>query len=248
MIDRDQPDGDEPGGRREELLAAALAGDLSAEETREFESLRAADPSIDPELASFGAVVDRVGALGRWEEAEPSPELRSRIAALAGERPERGESLRASRRRAPRRRASRLRAVLAVAAAAALLVAGGVAGAALRSAEERPVAGPPGTLGAVEAIAFDERTEGVTLDGSLVAHTWGTETILRGTGFALGESYDLVLVTGSGERLPSGSFLGSSAELDCEMNAAVLRESVAAVEITDAGGALVASAALPAVT
>ncbi|PPH04443.1 hypothetical protein [Rathayibacter sp. AY1H3] len=238
MIDRDQPDGDEPGGRREELLAAALAGDLSAEETREFESLRAADPSIDPELASFGAVVDRVGALGRWEEAEPSPELRSRVAALAGERPERGESLRASRRRA----------VLAVAAAAALLVVGGVAGAALRSAEERPVAGPPGTLGAVEAIAFDERTEGVTLDGSLVAHTWGTETILRGTGFALGESYDLVLVTGSGERLPSGSFLGSSAELDCEMNAAVLRESVAAVEITDAGGALVASAALPAVT
>ncbi|PPI17411.1 hypothetical protein C5D04_04695 [Rathayibacter sp. AY1D2] len=243
MIDRDQPDGDQPGGRREELLAAALAGDLSAEEAREFESLRAADPSIDRELASFGSVVDRVGALGRWEEAEPSPELRSRVAALAGERSERAASV-----RAPRLRASRLRAVLAVAAAAALLVVGGVAGAALRSAEERPVAGPPGTLGAVEAIAFDERTEGVTLDGSLVAHTWGTETILRGTGFALGESYDLVLVTGSGERLPSGSFLGSSAELDCEMNAAVLRESVAAVEITDAGGALVASAALPAVT
>ncbi|PPF30597.1 anti-sigma factor domain-containing protein [Rathayibacter sp. AY1A3] len=248
MTDRDQPAGDEPGGRREELLAAALAGDLSAEETREFESLRAADPSIDPELASFGSVVDRVGALGRWEEAEPSPELRSRIAALAGERPERAASVRAPRRRASRRRAPRRRAVLAVAAAAALLVVGGVAGAALRSAEERPVAGPPGTLGAVEAIAFDERTEGVTLDGSLVAHTWGTETILRGTGFALGESYDLVLVTGSGERLPSGSFLGSSAELDCEMNAAVLRESVAAVEITDAGGALVASAALPTVT
>ncbi|PPG75950.1 hypothetical protein C5D25_17810 [Rathayibacter sp. AY1D7] len=243
MTDRDQPAGDEPGGRREELLAAALAGDLSAEEAREFESLRAADPSIDRELASFGAVVDRLGALGRWEEAEPSPELRSRVAALAGERPERAESTRAPRRRAPRRRA-----VLAVAAAAALLVVGGVAGAALRSAEERPVAGPPGTLGAVEAIAFEERTAGVTLDGSLVAHTWGTETILRGTGFALGESYDLVLVTGSGERLPSGSFLGSSAELDCEMNAAVLRESVAAVEITDAGGALVASAALPAVT
>ncbi|PPI20398.1 hypothetical protein [Rathayibacter sp. AY1B5] len=238
MTDRDQPD-----GRREELLAAALAGDLSAEEAREFELLRAADPSIDRELASFGAVVDRLGALGRWEEAEPSPELRSRVAALAGERPEG-----TARVRAPRLRAPRLRAVLAVAAAAALLVVGGVAGAALRSAGERPVAGPPGTLGAVEAIAFDERTAGVTLDGSLVAHTWGTETILRGTGFALGESYDLVLVTGSGERLPSGSFLGSSAELDCEMNAAVLRESVAAVEITDAGGALVASAALPAVT
>ncbi|QHC71415.1 hypothetical protein [Rathayibacter sp. VKM Ac-2801] len=233
MTDRDQP-----GGRREELLAAALAGDLSAEEAREFELLRAADPSIDRELASFGAVVDRLGALGRWEEAEPSPELRSRVAALAGERPE----------RAPGLRALRLRAVLAVAAAASLLVVGGVAGAALRSADERPVAGPPGTLGAVEAIAFDERTAGVTLDGSLVAHTWGTETILRGTGFALGESYDLVLITGSGERLPSGSFLGSSAELDCEMNAAVLRESVAAVEIIDAGGALVAMAALPAVT
>lgn len=55
-------------------------------------------------------------------------------------------------------------------------------------------------------------------------------------------------MTGEGERLASGSFLGSSAELDCEMNAAVLRDAVAAVEITDAAGTVVASAALPAVT
>ncbi|KZX20232.1 hypothetical protein [Rathayibacter tanaceti] len=228
-------DVEQPGGRREELLAAALAGDLSSEEAIEFDRLRAADPTLDRELASFGVVLDRLGGLVRWDEAEPSAQLRSRVLGLA-----------AAEEAAPPSRRGRL--ALAVGAAAACLVLGVVAGSAFQAAGERPVTGPPGTLGAVEAIAFDERASGVRLDGSLVAHTWGTETILRGTGFELGASYDLVLVTGEGERLASGSFLGSSAELDCEMNAAVLRDAVAAVEITDAAGTVVASAALPAVT
>ena len=81
----------------------------------------------------------------------------------------------------------------------------------------------------------------------MIAHTRGTETVLRASGFAVGESYDLVLVTESGERLPSGSFLGSEVEIDCGMNAAVPRESVAAVEIVATGGDVVARAELPVV-
>lgn len=235
MTDIDAP---HEGGRREELIAAALAGELTPEEAAELDRLRSADPSIDRELASFGALLDGVRGVGSWEEAEPSDELRARIVGASleedGERPA-----------APRR----VRLPFAVGAAAACLALGAVGGVAAGSLQDRAVDGPPGTLGAIESIAFVEGagSDRIEVDGSVVAHTWGTETILRGEGFAVGETYELVLVTDSGDRLPSGSFLGSAAELDCEMNAAVLRESVASIEITDASGASVAVATLPAV-
>lgn len=221
-----------PGGRREELIAAALAGELSSEEAVEFDRLRSEDPTVDRELAAFGVVVDRLGALGGWEESEASAALRSRVLRLEEEevpaRPRRG------------------RLALAVGAVAASVAVGALGATLLQGAAERPVAGPPGTLGAVETIAFEE-SAAVDVEGSVIAHTWGTETVLRASGFAVGESYDLVLVTESGERLPSGSFLGSAVEIDCEMNAAVPRESVAAVEIVATGGDVVASAELPVV-
>jgi hypothetical protein len=220
-----------PGGRREELIAAALAGELSSEEAVEFDRLRSEDPTVDRELAAFGVVVDRLGALGGWEEGEGSAALRSRVLRIEEEAPAR-----------PRRG----RLALAVGAVAASVAVGALGATLLQGAGERPVAGPPGTLGAVETIAFEESTA-VDVEGSVIAHTWGTETVLRASGFAVGESYDLVLVTESGERLPSGSFLGSAVEIDCEMNAAVPRESVAAVEIVAAGGDVMASAELPVV-
>ena len=224
---------EQPGGRREELIAAALAGELSPEEAVEFDRLRSEDPTVDRELASFGVVVDRLGDLGGWEEGEASAALRSRVLRIEEEeeapaRPRRG------------------RLALAVGAVAASVAVGALGATLLQGAGERPVAGPPGTLGAVETIAFEESTA-VDVEGSVIAHTWGTETVLRASGFAVGESYDLVLVTESGERLPSGSFLGSAVEIDCEMNAAVPRESVAAVEIVATGGDVVASAELPVV-
>jgi len=221
-----------PGGRREELIAAALAGELSSEEAVEFDRLRSEDPTVDRELAAFGVVVDRLEALGGWEEGEASAALRSRV-------------LRIEEEEAPAR-PRRGRLALAVGAVAASVAVGALGATLLQGAGERPVAGPPGTLGAVETIAFEESTA-VDVEGSVIAHTWGTETVLRASGFAVGESYDLVLVTESGERLPSGSFLGSAVEIDCEMNAAVPRDAVAAVEIVAAGGDVVASAELPVV-
>ena len=55
----------------------------------------------------------------------------------------------------------------------------------------------------------------------------------------------MVLVTVAGDSLSSGSFLGSTVAIDCEMNAAVMREAVASVEIQDASGTVVAKAQLP---
>lgn len=123
-------DVEQPGGRREELLAAALAGDLSSEEAIEFDRLRAADPTLDRELASFGVVLDRLGGLVRWDEAEPSAQLRSRVLGLA-----------AAEEAAPPSRRGRL--ALAVGAAAACLVLGVVAGSAFQAAGERPSPGRP---------------------------------------------------------------------------------------------------------
>ncbi|NQX15668.1 hypothetical protein [Rathayibacter sp. VKM Ac-2857] len=239
--------GPDVGGRREELIAAALAGELSAEEAAELDRLRADDPSVDEELTSFGAVLSGLGGVGRWEEPEPSADLRARVAALAGPAltavpSAQGEEVRHASARPARGR----RIALAVTAAAACVALGAFGGLALQALGDRPPAGGPGTLGAVEPIAFAEDSA-LEIDAELVAHTWGTETILRGSGFAVGESYEVVLVTETGVRLPSGSFLGSEASLDCAMNAAVLRASVASIEITDESGGAVAVAELPVV-
>ena len=265
--DRPGADGPRDGGPaetgcREELIAAALAGELTAEEAAELDRLRAEDPSVDEELASFGTVLAGLGGVGRWEEQEPSPDLRARVAALTGpalvalptdRSAETGsadtrsaDTRDADTRRADARPARGRRIALAVTAAAACLALGAVGGLALQSLGDRPPEGGPGTLGAVESIAF-AGDSALDIDAELVAHTWGTETILRGSGFAVGESYELVLVTATGVRLPSGSFLGSTAELDCALNAAVLRASVASIEITDESGGAVAVAELPVV-
>jgi hypothetical protein len=236
------------GGRREELIAAALAGELSDAEAVEFDRLRTTDPSIDEELASFAAVLTSLRGVGRWDESEPSGELSARIREIPEAR-EAAELPLATpvplaalpqARRAPQRR----RLALALMAAAACVALGAVGGLALQALGDRPIQGEPGTLGAIEPIAFTEDSP-LVIDASLIAHTWGTETILRGTGFTIGESYELILVTASGERLLSGSFLGSEAEIDCEMNAAVTRTAVTSIEITDDSGATIAVADLP---
>ncbi|MBO0596492.1 hypothetical protein I2485_04150 [Nesterenkonia sp. E16_7] len=76
----------ETPSRREELLAGALAGDLSDEERREFDRARAADPSIDAELAELRATAARMKATGvAWREEPPPPGLEERILAETSE-------------------------------------------------------------------------------------------------------------------------------------------------------------------
>lgn len=240
--------------RTAELVAAAVAGALEPAEAEEYAALVAADPAVAAETAALRAVLDRLdGGPATWDEPEPSPGLRARVLAVGhATRP-----VRQQRRRLP----------LAAAAAVALLVVGvglGVAGSRLgddtdpsadpsaspsasASASPSPQ-GPPGTLGALEQIDFRGAPRSVDVDGALVAHTWGTETMLRVDGLTPGDRFEVVLLGADGEVEDSGTFLGSKVAISCRLNAALLRQDVSAVEVLDASGAVVARSDVPRVS
>ncbi|GAB3264059.1 hypothetical protein GCM10027425_28800 [Alteromonas gracilis] len=158
--------------REIELLGAALADELTAEESAELAERCAADPTLAAELEALGGTAAQVrdSGLTRWRTAgRPAPWAPP-----------------AQRRRWPQ----------LAAAAVAAFVLGVVGTLAVTGGEERDaVAGPPGTLGAVEPIDFTGLPEGGSVQASLIAHTWGTETVLEVDGFPVGESVEVVLVT-----------------------------------------------------
>jgi hypothetical protein len=251
--------------RRAILISAALTGDLTTSERAELDLLRADDPTIDEEIRDLTDVLERtIGTVEDWDASVPSESLRDTILAMErdwdtnvdnvdsdsdGESDRDDDSSRAPR--STREDAASVSAEVVplrrrpwlVALGAAACIAIGAGG--MQPREPSPPAGPPGTLGAMEEIAFTGEPTGVSVDGTVVAHTWGTETILSITGLTEADPYDVVLVTVDGDSLNSGSFLGSSVPIDCQMNAAVMRAAVASVEIQDASGTVVASADLP---
>ena len=131
-----------------------------------------------------------------------------------------------------------------MAGAAACLVVGAGLGLLLPELLTPGVSGPPGTLGAIEHVDFEGEPDGVSVGGDLVAHTWGTETVLKVAGLGEG-SYRVVVIDTQGLEHDSGAFLGSRREIDCRMNAAVLRGDVASVAIRSDSGQTVATAAVP---
>jgi hypothetical protein len=247
--------------RRAILISAALTGDLSTSERAELDLLRADDPTIDEEIRDLTDVLERtIGTVEDWDASVPSDSLRDTILAMerdwdadadadadthnaadAGDADDDANAASTGAEVIPLRRRPWL-----VALGAAACIAIGAGGMLLvQPREPSPPTGPPGTLGALEEVAFTGEPTGVSVDGTLVAHTWGTETILSITGLTEADPYDVVLVTVDGDSLNSGSFLGSSVPIDCQMNAAVMRAAVASVEIQDASGTVVASADLP---
>jgi len=243
--------------RRAELIAAALADDLSPAEADEFARLRASDPSVDVELAELGGLPGALADLGGWDDARPSDLLARRVAAIAdgtaadadAAAPRTadagpGEAPPASP--APPRALRPRRALVTALGAAACLLVGAAVGALVVQPRDAVVQGPPGTLGAVEGIDFAGAPDGVRVDGDLVAHTWGTETLLTVEGLPAGTPFSVVVVDDAGREYESGAFLGSEVEIDCALNAAVSRDHVAAVEIRGADGD-VAVAEVPAV-
>ena len=242
---------DHADDRRAELMAAALADDLAPAERAELDRLRAADPTVDDELALLGGLPAALGGVGGWDDAAPGDDLRRRVEAVADGAPRATTSATSAQespvtRSAPVTPLRRPRRLVAVLAAAACLVVGAGAGALLAAPRDGTVAGPPGTLGAVEHIEFAGVPDGVSVDADLVAHTWGTETVLTVDGLPEGDAFSVVVVDDRGREHESGAFLGSTVEIDCRLNAAVTREHVAAVEIRGADGD-VAVAEVPAV-
>jgi hypothetical protein len=254
-----EPHGAEPDDRRAELIAAALADDLSPAETAELDALRAADPTVDEEIALLGGLPGRIRDVGSWQEAEPSAELERRIARIAdghdqdataetgtptdadapADRPADLDAHRARRGSRTRRTA------LLIAGAAACLALGAAGGAFLATPRADVATGPAGTLGAVEDVTFAGAPAGVDVEGDVVAHTWGTETVLSVGGLPVGDSFRVVVIDAAGGEHASGTMLGSAVRIDCRLNADVLRQDAASVEIRDAAGDRVAVAELP---
>lgn len=224
---------DERQERRDELIGALLGGQLDASEEQELAALVADDPELAAEIAELQGVAARVGQSGVIADpAGPSRELDGHIQTIG----------------APTRWQPRMPRRVTLAVAASLVVLGGIGGAVVQGSRDGVPTGSPGELGALEAVSFATVSEAATVEGGLIAHTWGTETDMRIDGLATGQTYDVVLVDDRGRDLGAGSFLGATATVTCRMNAAVLREQVRSVEVREADGDVVAQADVPRVS
>lgn len=231
--------------RRAELIAGALSQSLSDDESAELEAMTKTDPSIAVEMAELGGTVQLLKGAGglAWIDDEPGPRLREQVIAAAQHEPEDESEL--ERRRRPRERDQARRRWPRYLALAASFAAGVAITAGAFLVGDRPPSGPPGTLGAVEELELVVEPAGVAVDGSLIAHTWGTETVLEVDGLEVGESYVLVLVGDGGSEFESGTFFGSEVTIACRMNAAIMRHDVVRLEIRTEDGGVVVAAELP---
>lgn len=92
-------------------------------------------------------------------------------------------------------------------------------------------------LGDEEPITFVETPASVAADGTVIAHTWGTELVLEVEGLQSGEVYTATLESADGSPVPAGTFVGvEGVKIDCQLNGAVLREDTRSVSITDESG------------
>ena len=163
----------------------------------------------------------------RRGRGSPPPDLIDGILAQVG----RERQLRKRRQR--RRRVGR--SILATAAAALFVAIGFFALPPLISP------GPP-----LEQVTFSETAAGVEAHANLIAHTWGTETKLVASGLRDGQTYKVALVSGDGALVPSGAFIGTGeSPMECNLNAPLLREDVAGLEVRSANGELMLYAELP---
>ncbi|SDU76770.1 hypothetical protein [Jiangella alkaliphila] len=231
------PDDRSPAVGRErarELLDLGAHRELTDAEQQELTRLLHEHPGV--EYDQFAPELAALGGLGPILDEPAPPALRERIAATAE------PSAVAAR---PRRWSRPL-----LAAAAVALLGLGAAGSAVvgNLLDDDASTGPPGTLGAVEQISFDGEPSGVAVDASVVAHTWGTETLVDVDGLPAGETFTVVVIAANGDEFPSGEFIGSTVPVTCAMNAAVLRQEAASIEIRDAGGGTVMKSELPPAT
>lgn len=205
--------------RWRELLGAYLLGQLEPEEKAELESHLEGCPECRAEEAELRSVVELLGEQGSHpgfeESLNPSPELKEKVV----------ERTLGRSRRIP--------SAVAPAAAALLVVVIGVVTLFVGLPNSD---GLPG-LGDEEPIYFGSPPQGIAIEASVVAHTWGTELLMEAEGLEAGEVYTVSIEREDGAPVPTGTFIGvGEEEVDCVLNAAVLRQNATAVVITDSNG------------
>lgn len=163
----------------------------------------------------------------------PPPDLEERVVAAAtGERG--GENAEPRRGRRGRLSVPRLGAPSLVAACVAVVL---VVVAGIWAIPTEPQ--EPG-LGDVEPISFTTKPADVSVEGEVVAHTWGTEVILEMEGLEEGEEYTVEVLGEDGTRASAGTLIGDSdMPVECNLNGAVLRENAEAVSVRDSEGSLI---------
>ena len=213
------------------LLGTYLLGGLDGEEQQDFLSHLEGCPICQAEARELEPVVAALAEAASYsveETPEPPADLEGQIFARIEQAREQDRF--GHRRRWPVRRA-------ALAAAAALLIV--VAGLALYPrlfAPEVPI----------ERIGFSEIAPGVEAEAGLIPHAWGIETRLTATGLRDGQAYRVTLLSEDGTQVPSGAFIGTADKpLECKLNAALLRQDAAGLEVRSADGELMLYAEFP---
>ncbi|MCZ2840084.1 anti-sigma factor family protein [Modestobacter sp. VKM Ac-2985] len=175
------------------------------------------------ELAPIAARLADVDPDRLAEDPAPPPGLGDAVLARIA-----AEGARPERDRAARRRRTRLGAgAVVLATAAAAFVVGWLV---------RPVPPPP----PLERVAVQVVAPDITATADVVPHTWGVEVKLSGAGFTAGEVYRVSVLEDDGDEAPAGAFLGiGPAELDCNLNSAVLRPDAEGFVVVDARGDVV---------
>ncbi len=213
------------------MLGAYLLGGLDEEERVGLEAHLDGCAECRAELAELrpvaAALADADPELFEIDEPRPPADLQERTLSLIGHA---RDSELARRRQRRRRQRSALAAVAAV-----LLVAVGLL-----------VVWPQLNAPPQEPLAFSEVAGGVEAEGSLISHTWGTEANLLVEGLDDGQNYRATFTKSDGTEVPAGTFIGTEAQpVDCNLNAAVLRENATQLEVRTMEGELVFEADLP---
>lgn len=175
----------------------------------------------------------------------PPADLGERIQALVAQESEWKQARAAQDERRDRRghRRRTLRSVVAAAAVIAMAFTGGLV------VERAQDGGRQGVRVPTEALSLTPvGTAGVTVTkAALIPHTWGVEVRMAGSGFVEGAVYRASFSTKDGVIVPAGEFLGTGSKtITCNLQAATLRPATTTFVISDARGAAVLSAELPA--
>lgn len=98
----------------------------------------------------------------------------------------------------------------------------------------------------LEPVSITGEPPGVEAEANLIDHTWGTETRLTVSGLEDGQPYRVALHDEDGTLVPSGAFIGTGDEpMQCNLNAALLRENATGLEVRDANGSVVLESDFP---